>query len=717
MSGPGEHTDGAWSGRNEIGGSAQIWGASVQAAEIRGGVHVHQAPQARPPVPRQLLSVPAHFTDRDADIAALEELRDARRTSVPQLVVVSGPAGVGKTALVSHWLRGIAEEYPDGQLYADLGAQGPDRPLRPGEVLDAFLRALGVGLVPVQLAEQAALWRSVSAGLRIAVMIDNALSAAQVRPLLNGAPGSLFVVSSRRRLTGLITDGAGFHQVDALDPAAALELLARGGGGSRVEQDPEAARQVVSQCAFLPLAVCLAAARLAARPRQPVAAMAAALARGRGPLELLRVEGESAVHTALDESYALLPPDAARAYRLLGLLPLTHYDPQLTAAVCAVSLDEAERLLDVLMDGNLLQDVGPDTYRFHDLVRLHAAGRAKEEPAPARRAALRHFLDWCLATTTAAEALLTPSHRRLDRDYDGRTVQPTPLPDQETALAWLDVRRLDLMAAVRLSAGSGHDDATAWQLVDAMWPLFLRLRPYDLWVEAHGLGLDAARRHGDRKGEGRMLTSGGNGLCHTGRYGEAVEWFDQALRLAEEDGDVRQQAQALDGLGKAHRGAGDLARAEEYHQQALDRRESIGHTRGAALSRYALGELALERGAWHTAAGLLAHAHTTLRAESDPYDAARALAHLGRATACAGDPAAGSRQLAAALEEFQRLGSVHWEARTWELLGQCAEDGGEPASARRSYERARALYEPLSPSDTHRLTGRLRHMDAGAGPG
>ncbi|MGK5731665.1 ATP-binding protein [Streptomyces sp. URMC 124] len=693
---------------NVLQGDARVEGTSLQARDVHGGIHLHHAPRpALPPTPRQLLPVPAHFTDRTEDLRTLDALRSTRPGCAPRLVVVSGPAGVGKTALVSRWLREAAPDFPDGQLYADLRGHASAGPPHAGEALAGFLRALGAGSVPAAVQEQRALWRSLTADLRLTVMLDNAFSAAQVRALLPAAPGSLVVVTSRYRLTGLVADGAGFHRVGMLAPAAALELLTRAVGGDRVERDREAAREVVALCGRLPLALCLAAAQLASRPRRPVAALASALTRGRGPLDGLSVEGEAAVRTALDESYDALPAQAARAYRAMALLPVRQYDAHLVAAACAVPPEEAEDLLDLLADVNLLEENEVDSYRFHDLVRLHAARRAEtEETLQQREMTLRRFVDDCLATATRAEELLTPGHRTLPRSYARPPAGPAPFDTAEAALAWLDAHRYDLMAALRLAADRGWD-ASAWQLADALWPMFFRLRPYDLWVEAHETGLAAARRDGHRAGAGRMLTSGGNGLCNAGRYDEALAWFADALALATEDGDRRQQAQALHGLGKAHHLNGAPERAEGFFTRALALREAIGYRRGAALSRVGLGETAMAGGRHRQAADHLSRAYADLVAEADAYDAARALVHLGRATALAGDPEAGERHLRRALDDFRDAGAVHWQARTMETLGLVAGERGDAAGARDWFTRSLALYEPVSPSDAARLRDRL----------
>ncbi|GGX53292.1 NB-ARC domain-containing protein [Streptomyces noursei] len=706
---------------NTIGGSAQLTGPTLQSREVHGGVHFHQvtvpSTESRLPVPRQLLPGPPHFTGRENDLAALDGLlAEKRPAGTPFVVVVSGSAGVGKTALASRWLGRLSEggAFPDGQLYVDLRGHSPDAPARPGEVLGQFLRAYGIDRIPAALAEQAALWRSATAGLRVAVMLDNALSAAQVRPLLTGAAGGLVVVTSRRRLTSLGVDGAAFHQLGLLEGASAVELLARRIGIRRVDRERAEAREVAALCAGLPLALCLAAARLAARPQQSLAAMVGTLGADGGALAALRAEGERAVRTVLDESYRALPPDAARAYRCLGLAPVVMFDKRVAACACGLSSEEIGPLLDELVENNLVEDLptdridGAERFRMHDLVRAHADETAAVADSPdERQAVVRRITDLYLATATAAEALLTPSHRRLRRTYACEPEPPPAFDDEAAALGWLDTERSHLMAMVRGAAERGWDP-TAWQLVDGMFPLFLRLRPYDLWIEAHEIGLAAARRDGDREGVSRMLTSGGVGLRNAGHHDTAVEWFAQALDEARDSGDRRAEAQALHGLGQSHLLAGREERAAFHFTGALALREEIGHHRGAALTRLSLGDLALAAGRPADAIEPLTRAREELLAQHDPYDAARALALLGRAhSQVPGDHALATRLLDQALGEFTATGSVHWQARVWEFLGQAAEEHGNAPRARDCYQRSLALYEPVSERDARRLRARL----------
>ncbi|MFE4943218.1 tetratricopeptide repeat protein [Streptomyces sp. NPDC056641] len=714
---------------NTIAGAAVLHGPVVQARDIQGGIHFHQPAREdapRPPVPRQLPPLRRALVDREEDVRALDALRAQRPAQAPQLLVVSGFPGIGKTTLASRWLHENASSFPDGQLYADLGGHAAEGtaggPVPAATVLEGFLYALGAPSVPADTSQRIALWRSLTSELRLAVLLDNAFTAAQVRPLLLGTPTGLTVVTSRNHLTGLLADGAATHRLGALTPESAVELLAVGGGGGRVAQDPEAAREVVTLCGCLPLAVCLAAAQLVLRPHRSVSALAESLSQDQGPLDALRVDGEAVVRSALDMSYGLLPRESATLYRRMGLLPTERYDLFMLTAIGgdgasddttpAPGTDAVDMAVGALLEASLLEETSPGIYRFHDLVRPHARRRGDAEESDSQRAHIqRRFVDWCLITATAGEEILTPSHRMPTRELPSSPVRPTPLADPAEALAWFDTHRNGLMAAVRHCADAEWL-TSCWQLVDAMWPLFLRLRPSDMWVEAHRTGLSAARASGSRDGEGRMLTSGAIGLRNAGRYEEAADWYVQALEHATSDGDVRQQAQALNGLGHIELLTSRFDEAREHFEQALLLRESIGYRRGAALSRRRLGETASATGDHRTAARHLTRAYAELESQGEGYEAARALALLGHVLDCDGDHETGTRRLREALEMFRGpvAQSAHWQGRSLEWLGQAAQRQGGMAEARRCYEAARDLFQRLNPADAQRLDDRLRQL-------
>ncbi|GGN04762.1 tetratricopeptide repeat protein [Streptomyces fuscichromogenes] len=708
---------------NTVAGHAVLHGPTVQARDIHGGIHFHPhtgPPAPRLPVPRQLPPAPARFIDRHADRRILDALHAGRPTHAPQVLVISGLAGAGKTALATHWLHTHADSFPDGQLYADLtepSAEGDRGPVSPAVVLEAFLVALGATEVPAGLAPRSALWRSMTADLRLAVLLDSAFTAAQVRPLLLGTPGGLTVVTSRNNLTGLQVDGAFVHRLDGLPTESAVALLAVG-GGTRVTHEPDAAREVVRLCGRLPLTVALASAQLAIHPHRSVSALADSLSQGPGAVDTLHADGEAVMRTALDLSYDVLPGESGALYRRMGLLPTDRHDLSMLSSLAGEEAghpdDRAELAADLavhgLLEANLLEETGPGTYRFHDLVRPHARRLGEELEDPGRRErTLRGFVDWCLATTAIAEAVLTPSHRLPGHDLPAGTAQATPLDGPEAALAWLDTHRNGLMGAVRHAARAGWHTA-CWTLTDRMWPLFLRLRPTEMWVEAHRLGLEAARRSGSRPGEGRMLTSGAIGLRNAGRYPEASDWYRQALESATEDRDPRQQAQALSGLGHIALLTHRIDEARDHFTEALRLRESVGYRRGAALTRRRLGETALAGGDPAAAAEQLRRAAAELDALGETYEATRVLALLGHVLDRLGDQEGGEERLRTALTRF-RTGdarSEHWEARCLEWLGRAAESRGDRTESVRRYEAALALFRRLNPTDAERVAGRLR---------
>lgn len=674
---------------------------------MHGGIHFHTAGAAGAwPSPRQLPPVSSAFVNRIPDLAALDALlaQDSGSRSALPLIVVTGPAGVGKTSLVSKWLRTLEERFPGGHLYADLRGHAPTAPALPAEILGRFLRDLGAPVVPSDPQEQAALWRTLTAGRKVTVMLDNAFSAAQVRPLIPGDPRSLVVVTSRHLLTGLVMDGAAFHRVEPLDIDDGLSLLTRVIGRDRVAGQRSAAAAIVDLCSGLPLAVALASARLAARPSQPLESLARALADDSSRLSALNVEGETTISHALNASYTVLSQQAQILYRRLGLLPLRLFDPHIAAAVCGRDLLWAQQHLDELREASLVEESGPVTVHFHDLVRVHARARAEsDDPLPVRQEALRAVCDWHLRTATAAQQLITPLQYTLPRTYASSSTLPPPFQDDAGALAWLEERREELMRVLQCAADNAWHD-TAWQLVDAMWPLFLRLRHYDLWITAHEIGLRGAEQAGNAEAQRQMLNSGAIGLVAAGRPVEAAQWYTRSLQAARDASDARDEGQALHGLGTCHQQTGDWPTARSYLARAIDVWHDCGYPRGVALSRIVLGEIALALHDPQQAESLFAQAHQVLADLSDAHDATRALVFLGSAQTQTGRYREGRAAMEAALASFTASGAPHWQARALEMLAAAAEDHGDHGDASGFRAQAVDLYALTSPRDARRLT-------------
>ncbi|MEE1753687.1 ATP-binding protein [Streptomyces sp. SP18CS02] len=690
---------------NELSGT--VHGATVQTGVVYGGIRIGGDGAAGPPRAPWQLPPSVRITDRTAEQKALEGHRlHVERDGHSTLVAVSGLGGVGKTAVALAWLHSLRPRFPGGQLYADLGAQASGGPTSPGEVLGRFLRALGVpaGQVPVGLAERTALYRSLTVDRRLVVLLDDAATAAQVRPLLPGGR-NVTAVTSRRRIPGLTVDGCFALHLEPLTAEAAVELLAATLADDRVAAQPEEARTLVELCAGLPLAVRVAGARLAARPRRRIHSMVRALSEEHARLEVLAIDGDHNVGAALDLSYQGLPPKAARLYRLLGLHPGREFAG---AAASAVLMEDADEQLDTLHDANLLVDAGDERYRFHDLVRLHAAAKAEEEESPQERAAaLRRIADHYLAGATRAEEIIDPQHRTMRRDH-GDVLTPDVGDDAEGALDWLERELPNLMAVVRSARPAGFPDL-AWQLTDAVWPLFLRRKFYEEWRAAHQEGLVAARESGDRAAECRMLTSGGVGELGLGEHERALEMFERAAGLFEADGDALGRARTLNYRGLALQRLGRLHGAAELYARAAAELPRCGDRRAGALARLNLADVALAREVPEEAAGHAGTAYTTLRDEGDSYNAARAAVLLGRALLARGQLDEAEDRLRGALEVLRGVGAGYEAARALAALAGLAERRGQPELARERYEEALALHSAVG----RRESSEARAAEAG----
>jgi tetratricopeptide (TPR) repeat protein len=635
---------------------------------------------------------------------------DAARAS--RVIVITGPPGIGKTVLAVTWGHAVREDFPDGALYEDLHGHAPDGPARPGDVLGRFVRALGVTphQVPAELAELTAMYRSLTVDKQLLVVLDDALTAAQVYPLLPPSAGSVAVVTSRWRLGGLAAHGARFIQLDRLDSDAALELLSRTLGDGRALAEPHAARELVDLCARVPLAVCVAGARLAARSRWPISEMVHALAHERHRLAALALEDDMAVRSALDLSYQSLEPEAARIYRTMGLYPGTRFDSSVAAATASVLRTEARRLLGLLTDANLLDDVEGGQYRFHDLTRLHAREMAEHEESDAARGiTIRHMLDWFLATVTSAGQTITPYRHHQPRDIRYTPAEPTRFMDANSALEWLDRALPDVLAAARFAVGQ-RLPTIAWQLADAMWPLFLYRGRYTERLEFDRLGLDAARGGGDALGEAKMLNRIGLAVMNLGQFEEADAYFRQALSMWERMGDDYRVAGSLRRLGGVAAARELPGEAIDWFTRALAAYRELRASRKIALALSDLGDALTSAGRPAEAVTHLREADSLLAEISDPYNQARVLTRLGRAHEHTGDFAVAADQLRRALRSMRDIGSPRGEAEALAALGSLAEREGRPHDARQQYAEAEKILVRLGYPQVAQIRERLARL-------
>jgi tetratricopeptide (TPR) repeat protein len=539
-------------------------------------------------LPHQLPPDVAGFTGREAELSKLRALVAEGASGTVVISAIAGTAGVGKTALAVHLAHQLAPDFPDAQLYVNLHGYEHGQRLNPAQVLDRFLRALGVppDVLPKQLDEQAARYRGLLAGRRILVVLDNASSAEQVRPLLPASASCLVLVTSRDRLAGLVAaEGAKVLMLDVLAPSEALDLMSRTAGSERVSAEPEAAGEVVRLCACLPLAVRIAGARLATRPGMSLADLAKRLSDERARLEELSA-GDVGVRASFALSYQALHPEAARMFRRLGLIPGPGFSLGVSAALIDGTWEEAETLLEGLVDAHLIEATSVSgRYRFHDLLRLYAREQLEsDETDQDQDRALRRILEWYLDTTDAAQQFLTPGRRRLTHRPTGRWTHGPTIAGLGDALAWLEEERASLVAATHQATERGLH-SIAWQLSDALGT-FLALRSYYAdGQNTNEVGLAAARKARNRQAEAWIMCNLGHSYRDLGKCNEAVELHQRSLATFRSLEDAECVARVLTALGRDYVALGRSEEAIVCLQQALatSRRMGYAYREGVTL--------------------------------------------------------------------------------------------------------------------------------------
>jgi DNA-binding SARP family transcriptional activator/Tfp pilus assembly protein PilF len=627
----------------------------------------------------------AGFIGRSVELDCLDRLgqRDTDPTAVP-ITVVTGMAGVGKTALAVHWAHRVYDRFPDGQLYVNLRGYAPTVPIRPVEALAGFLHALGVPAeqVPVDVEQAAGLYRSLLAGKRLLVLLDNARTPDQVRPLLPASSGCRVLITSRDRLSGLVAhDGARRLTLDTLEPAQAYGLLAWTLGEERAAGEPEATAELAQLCAFLPLALRIAAANLTDRP-QTIASYTAELGGG-NRLGALEVEGDAraAVRAAFDLSYSSLSVPTRRLFRLLGLVPGPDVTIEAAAVLIAASSEETAHLLRLLTDAHLLEQHAPGRFTFHDLLRLYAAQRADdEESQEERRAARIRLVEWYLDTADAAARLLYPERLRLPRPE----ASPQPAAnglDLAQALSWLDAERPNLVAAIQYAAEHGPRSA-AWLLADTLHGYFWSHVHTSDWLAVADASLAAARAAGDLRAQAATRLSLADAYWRRlGHYRQAIDHFLQALSLTRQTDWLEGQAAALGHLGGVYWDLGRLQEAEKYHTQALAIDRRTNQLAGQAIDLANLGLVYQELGRLQEAANHLSQALALDRALELRNGISIDMTNLGGTLRALGQFDQALNFLTHALELQRELGDKDSEPATLYGLAEVHRDTGRHAHA------------------------------------
>ncbi|MCX4970026.1 tetratricopeptide repeat protein [Streptomyces sp. NBC_00654] len=712
---------------------AQLQQRILQADEELARPADEPAPPPAPVRPAQLPATVPDFTGRTSFVMELGARLATAEGSVMAVSALAGIGGVGKTTLAVHVAHQARPHFPDGQLYVDLQGAG-SRAAEPETVLGSFLRALGTAdsAIPDTLDERAALYRSTLDGRRILVVLDNAHDAAQIRPLLPGTAGCAALVTSRVRMVDLA--GAHLVDLDVMSPEEALQLFTRIVGTERVGAEREAALDVVASCGFLPLAIRIAASRLAARRTWTVSVLAAKLADERRRLDELQA-GDLAVKATFELGYGQLEPAQARAFRLLGLADGP--DISLAAAAALLNLEPhvAEDLLEALVDTSLLESAAPGRYRYHDLVRLYARACAErdEQPPVERELALSRLLDFYLATTARVYALERPGDRLVDH------LEPTghaglALPDRHSALDWLYTEATNLLACVTQACAP----PTLRRAVDLLYAALdlgesgANAKQY----EAAAMTVrEAARKCDDPRAEGRAVMSLANAHQLAGRFDHADREAQEAMRLADtvqdllpaswaanargiialyqnrhtdgeaflnqaidafrSDGNRPGEASALCNLSRIHLATGRTGSAITLARSGIEIYDSLGHALRGANGRYALGMALTQSGRFKEATDQLTEALEIFRDSRQRLWEGMAMFRLAEVDIASGRPAQAAQYSELALTVLRGIGGEWRRGNVLTVLGRALSGIGQTGRAQVCWREALSIYEEL----------------------
>jgi DNA-binding SARP family transcriptional activator/tetratricopeptide (TPR) repeat protein len=645
-----------------------------------------------------------------SDFTGREELVARLLAAVPQspILTLDGMPGVGKTALAVHLAHRLASGYPDGQLHVDLRGFSAERPVAPLEALARFLRALGVpaARVPVDVDEAAATYRNLLAGRRVLVVLDNAHSAGQVRPLLPGGPTCQVLVTSRDRLDGLVVrDGARRFALDVLSPEESIVLLSAILGRLRVSAEFEAAGELARLCAHLPLALRICAALLAARPGRRIAEFVADI-QGAQRLEHLSVVGDldGSVRAAFDLSYRSLRPEARQLFRRLGLVPGADFTPETVAALVETDAGPTARLLEDLATSHLVSEHLNGRYRFHDLTHCYAVERAgADETPPDRSATVARLLDFYLRRATAAACLAHPEKLRWTGPSPGGTDRS--FGTREEAMRWLNAERANLVAAVRHAAD--HGPRPAAHRLAHVFGGYLVMGRYN--VEALAVaeaGVAAADHDNDAQARAGALLDLAAARFFAEQYDPAFEDYTTALAASRQLDWREGQADALNALALLHWESDQLDVAADLHQQAIELNRAANRPAGEARSLVNLGSVHLHLGRYESAARHFSRAADLFRKAGALWGEGMALNGLGQLHHEQGRHEQASEHFTAALDIHRRTGDRHTEAEVLAGLAATQLRLGRYAEA---LTFARAAVDLATSTDTHRIQADARN--------
>ena len=687
-------------------------------AEVTAALHdTKAAGRGTPPIPRQLPARPRHLIARDTELSMLTAFADAADDGCAQFTVITGPAGIGKTALAVTWGHRSAERFPDGQLYANLRGFAPAGAMvAPGTALTGFLDALGVPpeQMPAGIDAQSALFRSMTATRRMLVVLDNARDADQVRPLFPTGGGCVALVTSRNGLTGLVAEGADAVAPQLLTAPETKELLAARLGARPLAEEREATTELVAFCAGLPLAANIVAARAATHPAVGaglginLGEHAKAMRETRSRLdELTTGDLNTDIRAVFSWSYQLLSPHAAQLFRLLALHPGPDCSVAAAASLVGRSPDETVAALAELSAAHLIAEPTPGRYAFHDLLRVYAGELVSDvDDESVRNAAVIRTLDHYLHTAQTATALIAPAWVPVATEEPADGVRPEPLQDNDEAKEWFEAEFQVLLGVIGLAVENGHD-RYAWQIPWTLRIFFDRRGHWHEMESTHRTALAAARRLDDATAEAIARRGLGRADLRLRDFESSLLHTSQALRIHAMNGDRLGQANAHNDMALVAEQQGDFARGLHHAQQALGHFEAAGSTAARANSLNTVGWFHALLGDHRKALEYCTRALELFQGLHDAAGEAGTWDSVGYAHHSLGELPQAIAAYQTSIDRFRVIGDRFYEAGTLVRLGDVQFAAGDADAAERTWREALGILEELQHPDAAKVTAKL----------
>lgn len=673
------------------------------------------------PIPRTIPNGPMKFVNRVDELRRLDALAErADAASEPVTAVLSGLPGVGKTAVGKHWANGARSRFADGDLFADFSRRRRGVGIDVSGVLGDFIRKLGPPgqVVPPRLEDRVDLFQELAYGRRLLIVLDDVTEPAQVRQLVPRGGGSLVLATSYRQLEELHYEGAEFIPVNLLTEDRARRLLAEMAGdqGWRFEQEPEATSELLGFCGGLALPLCVCAARLLINQGSVgVASLVADIADERRRLGKLSGKGEYAAAAVFGFAYGDLAPGDRLVYRRLGVHPGVDLNATHAALLAGISITDAERQLAALADTHLLEPLIDGRYRFHGLIRLHAAESAEREEGAGVEELERRLVDWYYAGVRAADRTIIVDRLRLAEDEVPDVGHVPSFATRQDAFAWLEAERANLRAVLEMAARREWD-TRVWQIVEALWPFHHNRRHYADWIDETLLGIASARRADHQEAEARLHTQVSVAFVDLLEYDRAHDHLARAEQAARGSTNLRLRGSVREFTGVCYMNEERYDEALAAFREARAMMAAIGGERGVGIQNYFIGRTLMYMGRYAGALEALEASLETMRRIDDRLFLGRLALRRGEVLRRDGRLEEAQTTLRDGIEILASLGMRLEEAESHEELAAIAAERHDAAAADEHRERAQDIYRsighPRARSSVPPGTDRLRSAGA-----